>query len=97
MPRVSCPSTIRRISVPSWGTISDRGVAAAVDSADVYLFVRPVFSDYSTAGDSCLLHSDGRIEIGVDSVTVDGRNFEEYVKATCWLPWPQPWRVSRPV
>lgn len=58
-----------------WGPISSPGVAAAVESADAYLFAGPVFTDYTTAGHSVLLSPDRIIDVGPQRTKVGGSTF----------------------
>lgn len=59
-----------------WGPVSTDGVAAIVESADVYLFAGPVLSDYVSCGHTMELSADKLIHAGPDFVHLPG--------ATCY-------------
>ncbi|KAA8492495.1 Pyruvate decarboxylase 2 [Porphyridium purpureum] len=59
-----------------WGTVSSPGVANIVESTDLYLFVGPIFNDYSTVGYSALLKKSKMILVEPGRVTMpDGTMF----------------------
>jgi indolepyruvate decarboxylase len=55
-----------------WGSVSSPGVAAVVESADVYLYAGPVFSDYTTCGHTMNISSAKLIQAGPDFVRLPG-------------------------
>lgn len=55
-----------------WGPVSSPGCAEVVESADVYLFAGPLFSDYTTTGYTSLINNNKLINVGPDRVTMPG-------------------------
>ncbi|KAJ3682847.1 hypothetical protein LUZ60_013074 [Juncus effusus] len=53
-----------------WGAISTAFCAEIVESADAYIFVGPIFNDYSSVGYSLLLKKEKAIIVQPDRVTV---------------------------
>ena len=56
-----------------WGSVSSVHVAEIVESADLLLFVGPIFNDYTTTGWTTLISPSKLILIGDNSVSVKGR------------------------
>ncbi len=55
-----------------WGPISSPGTAEIVESANLYLFAGPRFTDYTTCGFTSLINSDKLIYAGPDFVRLPG-------------------------
>jgi len=55
-----------------WGPVSSPGCAEMVESADVYLFAGPLFTDYTTTGDTSLIRKEKLINVGSNNVTMPG-------------------------
>ncbi|XP_073290184.1 pyruvate decarboxylase 1 [Primulina huaijiensis] len=53
-----------------WGAVSTAFCAEIVESADAYLFVGPIFNDYSSVGYSLLLKKEKAIIVQPDRVTI---------------------------
>ncbi|EPS58298.1 pyruvate decarboxylase, partial [Genlisea aurea] len=53
-----------------WGAVSTGFCAEIVESADAYLFIGPIFNDYSSVGYSLLLKKEKAIIVQPDRVTV---------------------------
>mmetsp|Transcript_11915 Transcript_11915/g.25920 ORF Transcript_11915/g.25920 Transcript_11915/m.25920 type:complete len:616 (+) Transcript_11915:103-1950(+) len=59
-----------------WGSVSSPGCCNIVESADLYVFVGPVFNDYTTVGYSTLLKKSKMMVVHPDRVTMpDGSQF----------------------
>ncbi|KAL0379761.1 UNVERIFIED_CONTAM: Pyruvate decarboxylase 2 [Sesamum angustifolium] len=59
-----------------WGAVSTAFCAEIVESADAYLFVGPIFNDYSSVGYSLLLKKEKAIIVQTDRVIIgDGPTF----------------------
>mmetsp|Transcript_9215 Transcript_9215/g.24323 ORF Transcript_9215/g.24323 Transcript_9215/m.24323 type:complete len:614 (+) Transcript_9215:83-1924(+) len=59
-----------------WGSVSSPGCCNIVESADLYIFVGPVFNDYTTVGYSTLLKKSKMMVVHPDRVTMpDGSQF----------------------
>jgi len=59
-----------------WGTVSSPGCANIVESADLYIFVGPIFNDYTTVGYSALIKKNKMIIVEPGRVTMpDGTMF----------------------
>jgi len=59
-----------------WGSVSSPGCCNIVESSDLYMFVGPVFNDYTTVGYSTLLKKNKMITVHPDRVTMpDGSQF----------------------
>ncbi|QDZ23792.1 pyruvate decarboxylase [Chloropicon primus] len=56
-----------------WGQVSDPYVCETVESADFYLFIGPVFNDYTTTGYSTLVKEEKMIMIRGREVSICGR------------------------
>ena len=56
-----------------WGQVSSPYVCETVESADIYVFVGPVFNDYTTTGYSTLIKDEKMILIKGREVSVCGR------------------------
>ena len=57
------------------GQVSTPGCCEVVESADAYLFAGPLFSDYTTMGNTILIDRKKLIEVGVDRVRMPDRDF----------------------
>lgn len=55
-----------------WGPVSTPGTAEIVESANVYLFAGPRFTDYTTCGYASLINRDKLIHAGPDYVRLPG-------------------------
>lgn len=55
-----------------WGAVSTPYVVEIVESADIYIFVGPVFNDYSSVGYSLLLKKEKMLLVQPDRVTICG-------------------------
>jgi TPP-dependent 2-oxoacid decarboxylase len=55
-----------------WGPVSSPGTAEIVESANIYLFAGPRFTDYTTCGFTSLINSDKLIHAGPDFVRLPG-------------------------
>ena len=55
-----------------WGPVSSPGTAEIVESANIYLFAGPRFTDYTTCGFTSLINSDKLIYAGPDFVRLPG-------------------------
>lgn len=53
-----------------WGAVSTSFCAEIVESADAYLFVGPIFNDYSSVGYSLLLKKEKAIVVQPDRVVI---------------------------
>ncbi|GAB4831382.1 Pyruvate decarboxylase 1 [Ancistrocladus abbreviatus] len=63
-----------------WGAVSTRFVGELVESADAYVFVGPIFNDYSSVGYSLLIRKEKAIMVQPSRVTVgNGTSF------SCWM------------
>jgi pyruvate decarboxylase len=60
-----------------WGSVSSPGCGEIVESCDAYLFVGPLFTDYTTVGYNLLLKPKGLITVGPDSVKVADRVYDQ--------------------
>eukprot|EP01041_Mallomonas_annulata_P000570 gene570-1099_t len=58
-----------------WGPVSSLNCSNIVESSDCYIFVGPVFSDYTTTGRSTLLTPSKLIEVHPNTVNVHGSIF----------------------
>lgn len=64
------PEHLPRFIGTYWGAISTTFCAEIVESADAYLFVGPIFNDYSSVGYSLLLKKEKAIIVQPDRVVV---------------------------
>ena len=55
-----------------WGPVSSPGTNEIVESANVYLFAGPRFTDYTTCGFSSLINPEKLIQAGPDYVSLPG-------------------------
>ncbi|CAM6114831.1 unnamed protein product [Calypogeia fissa] len=55
-----------------WGAVSTPYVVEIVESADIYIFVGPVFNDYSSVGYSLLIKKEKMLLVQPDRVTIAG-------------------------
>lgn len=53
-----------------WGAVSSNFVGEVVESADAYVFVGPIFNDYSSVGYSLLLKKEKTILVQPNRVTI---------------------------
>ncbi|MCH7518916.1 MAG: pyruvate decarboxylase [Candidatus Dadabacteria bacterium] len=60
-----------------WGPISSPGTAEIVESANLYLFAGPRFTDYTTCGFTSLINSDKLIYAGPDFVRLPGITYNQ--------------------
>jgi len=58
-----------------WGPVSSPGTAEIVESANMYLFAGPRFTDYTTCGFTSLINSDKLIHAGPDFVKLPGMTY----------------------
>jgi len=58
-----------------WGNISSPFCCETVESSDLYLFVGPVFNDYTTAGYSTLIQRQKMIEITPERIKLPHQEF----------------------
>ena len=58
-----------------WGPVSGPGVEAVVESADVYLYAGPVFSDYASCGHTMQVSPPKLIHAGPDFVRLPGATY----------------------
>lgn len=56
-----------------WGSVSSSKCAEIVESSDLYIYVGPIFNDYTTTGWSALINGNKLIEIGRNYVKVGNR------------------------
>ncbi|XP_020588106.1 pyruvate decarboxylase 1-like [Phalaenopsis equestris] len=64
------PEHLPRFIGTYWGAVSTTFCAEIVESADAYLFVGPIFNDYSSVGYSLLLKKEKAIIVQPDRVVV---------------------------
>ncbi|PKU64034.1 pyruvate decarboxylase 1 [Dendrobium catenatum] len=70
------PEQLYRFIGTYWGAVSTTFCAEIVESADAYLFVGPIFNDYSSVGYSLLLKKEKAIIVQPDRVVVaNGQTF----------------------
>ncbi|MFH1874067.1 MAG: thiamine pyrophosphate-binding protein [Pseudomonadota bacterium] len=60
-----------------WGPVSSPGCGAVVESSDAYLFAGPIFTDYTTTGNSTLIDPNKLIYAGHRSVKVAGQTYDD--------------------
>lgn len=60
-----------------WGPVSSPGTAEIVESANMYLFAGPVFTDYTTCGFSALIKPGKLIHAGPDFVKLPGVTYSD--------------------
>ncbi len=60
-----------------WGPVSSPGTAEIVESANMYLFAGPVFTDYTTCGFSSLIKPEKLIHAGPDFVKLPGVTYSD--------------------
>ncbi|MCI0482619.1 MAG: pyruvate decarboxylase, partial [Candidatus Dadabacteria bacterium] len=60
-----------------WGPVSSPGTAEIVESANMYLFAGPVFTDYTTCGFSSLIKPEKLIHAGPDFVRLPGVTYSD--------------------
>ena len=58
-----------------WGPVSTQNCSNIVESSDCYIFVGPIFSDYTTCGWSSILLPDKLINISPNSIDICGSIF----------------------
>jgi pyruvate decarboxylase len=58
-----------------WGPVSSPGTAEIVESANMYLFAGPRFTDYTTCGFTSLINHDKLIYAGPDFVKLPGMTY----------------------
>lgn len=58
-----------------WGSVSSAGCREVVETCDAYLFVGPVFSDYTTVGYTALIKPKNLVEVTPGRVTVEGESY----------------------
>mmetsp|Transcript_10882 Transcript_10882/g.19058 ORF Transcript_10882/g.19058 Transcript_10882/m.19058 type:complete len:575 (+) Transcript_10882:67-1791(+) len=59
-----------------WGNVSSYGVCETVEACDTYIFVGPVFNDYTTVGYSTLIKKEKMVEVQADRVKLpNGQEF----------------------
>jgi pyruvate decarboxylase len=60
-----------------WPHVSSPHVSTVVESSDLYLFVGPIFNDYTTTGWTALLSPSKLIDIQPNHVTVTGTRYND--------------------
>ncbi len=60
-----------------WGPVSSPGCGEIVESANMYLFAGPRFTDYTTCGFSALINPDKLIHAGPDFVKLPGTTYND--------------------
>jgi pyruvate decarboxylase len=60
-----------------WGPVSSPGCAEIVESANMYLFAGPMFTDYTTCGFSALINPGKLIHAGPDFVKLPGTTYND--------------------
>ncbi len=58
-----------------WGPVSNPGVEAVVESADVYMYAGPVLSDYASCGHTMEVSAPKLIHVGADFVRLPGATY----------------------
>ncbi|MGE9295770.1 MAG: thiamine pyrophosphate-binding protein [Puniceicoccales bacterium] len=58
-----------------WGPVSTPGCGEIVESADIYLYAGPTFTDYTTSGYSALISTDKLIQANAERVKLPGRTY----------------------
>jgi len=67
-----------------WGPVSSPGCSEIVESANMYLFAGPMFTDYTTCGFSALINPQKLIHAGPDFVKLPGTTYND-VKLSDYL------------
>ncbi|MEM8678905.1 MAG: thiamine pyrophosphate-binding protein [Planctomycetota bacterium] len=60
-----------------WGPVGTPGCGEIVESADLCVFVGPLFTDYSTTGHAALIHRSKMIEVRQDCVLIADQTFSD--------------------
>jgi pyruvate decarboxylase len=60
-----------------WGPVSSPGCGEIVESANMYLFAGPMFTDYTTCGFSALINPQKLIHAGPDFVKLPGTTYND--------------------
>ncbi|OAE27928.1 hypothetical protein AXG93_3309s1250 [Marchantia polymorpha subsp. ruderalis] len=64
------PETYSKFIGTYWGAVSSPFALEIVESADAYIFIGPIFNDYSSVGYSLLIKKDKMLVVQPDRVTV---------------------------
>lgn len=69
-----------------WGAVSSPGCAEVIESGDAYLFAGPMFTDYSTTGNSIMIKDEQAIYVHPHSVIIantiyDQINMKDFLNA----------------
>ncbi len=60
-----------------WGPVSSPATCSIIEAADAYLFVGPVFSDYTTSGHSLQIDPKKLIVANLNEVRIDGQVYND--------------------